>query len=361
MLILMLLFFDDSLIPLVHQFQPPEPNWIAAGAQDVLYCLDPASGDIKVISGSGEAVHTISRRGPGPGELVYPTRLWLIGNHVYVHDYFKGIIRFDIEGNFIERYQLPQLTALVQPWAGSWILLDTSAPNGSKLRFIDEPGSQERNPWVYEMSFVEKMPTLDDKTDGSTLYREAALQERPLLALDPHKDRLFVYDPKISAIHCFSGKSLTPMYTMDLPFKRRPLYKEILPEINRQMEVQVNGREILAKVVIDYPDTLPLVIRMATDPWGNLHVVPGARVVDRDAGESTFNEDGHIITSEITYSATRRIVGINGDIAYVLCYDPIQEQAFVKKCSVGNLPSFVSETNENFFGKEPFASLLRPN
>ena len=74
---------------------------------DSLYLLDAENGQvIEVDMLKGEKVRTISRKGQGPGELLYPERIRVRNKKIFVLDSGNRALKiFDISGNFFGQFK----------------------------------------------------------------------------------------------------------------------------------------------------------------------------------------------------------------------------------------------------------------
>ncbi len=68
-----------------------------------LFILDPDAKTVSLFNQKGKLVKVISRRGKGPGEILYPNSISFIHNSLILYEPNVASI-FDQEGNFIKRF-----------------------------------------------------------------------------------------------------------------------------------------------------------------------------------------------------------------------------------------------------------------
>ncbi|GAB2479717.1 MAG: 6-bladed beta-propeller [Cytophagales bacterium] len=70
---------------------------------DRIFVLDPLSPQpVKVFDIQGKHIRNIGRKGGGPGEFNNPIDLFIDGKYVYLYDNPENLLRFDLEGNFVD-------------------------------------------------------------------------------------------------------------------------------------------------------------------------------------------------------------------------------------------------------------------
>jgi hypothetical protein len=82
---------------------------VAFGSEGQIVVLDAGSKRVHVFSESGEIIRSMARGGRGPGELQYPSSVFVdsIGS-VLVHDFgHRALLEFDSSGNFVGQTAAP--------------------------------------------------------------------------------------------------------------------------------------------------------------------------------------------------------------------------------------------------------------
>ena len=87
------------------------PAGIDVDAEGNVWIVDRRLAQVLVVDPEGAVLRTFGRAGGGPGEFRFPRGMGIRGEHAYVLDNVHGVQSFGLEGNYVDEYQAPRLTA----------------------------------------------------------------------------------------------------------------------------------------------------------------------------------------------------------------------------------------------------------
>lgn len=107
------------------------------GSGGEVYALDAGHGEVRVFDPEGRYLRSYGRRGDGPGELQFPTGLWVLGDTLLVSDVQLGrVTLFGPEGGVLETWSTttsetrPGRIGLLGPAPGGWIVVPSRPGQG---------------------------------------------------------------------------------------------------------------------------------------------------------------------------------------------------------------------------------------
>ena len=96
-------------------------NYLVVDDAENIYVSDSKAGHILVFDKSGEFVRKIGKRGQGPGEMIYPLEIQILGKkELFINDNGQAKAHiFTLDGNFLRQMTTSQITAFRLPKADS--------------------------------------------------------------------------------------------------------------------------------------------------------------------------------------------------------------------------------------------------
>ncbi len=103
---------EESLLGRVDQVEFHEDKMIVPGRD----------GNIHIFSNDGEFLRNINRQGDGPGEYRFRSETWLEGDTICIYIRRKGVLRYDLNGNFISSESFSFPATHIHPYKGGYAL-----------------------------------------------------------------------------------------------------------------------------------------------------------------------------------------------------------------------------------------------
>jgi len=246
------LYLGDA-VPLKQVGELPDPAWEQQGIflhlplglridQEalVLYIADNGSADIKIIGLSDESISTLGRRGQGPGEFSYPSRIGLLPDGgFWVRDMMR-LQKFDSDQQLVSTIQPPFImhSFAAMPDGGFIIARSTLNEGGTLLARFDSEGNQ-----LFDFGHID--PLIPGKPDPQ---QAAALGE---VCITEHDNRIVTVSGIVGTISSYdlSGRQETHA-VIDHPFisELRDLNVEFM---RRAVNGQDYGNRILHYLICD--------------------------------------------------------------------------------------------------------------
>lgn len=168
-----------------------------------IYILDTHKSSIAIFNSKGKYLKNFARAGQGPGELLFPNALCILGDTVCViSQQNKKLIKYDLEGNFIYDIPLEVLPSFIK-----------KSPDGKRLvGFVQSFSRKENIPYLkLEVTLLDNnfRPTLILSSNEKAYSKEAnmldllvpyAISDNEVYISDNSEDRYSI------SVYAFSGK-----------------------------------------------------------------------------------------------------------------------------------------------------------
>ncbi|PIE79396.1 MAG: hypothetical protein CSA15_03240 [Candidatus Delongbacteria bacterium] len=92
-----------------------QPLTLDVDSKNNLFILDKYDATIKKFNIDGKFIRSFGKKGPGPGEMEYANAMIILEDTIYVTDApKKQFVRFDTNGNFIDKIRIPNNKTLLR-------------------------------------------------------------------------------------------------------------------------------------------------------------------------------------------------------------------------------------------------------
>lgn len=266
-----------------------EANDFTIDAHENIYISDTKEIGIKVFDPQGKYLHSIGRKGQGPGEFQWIMAFSFLSDERLLVMDFRSLRTslFHPSGQFLESHQWTQNLYLIQ------ILLTT---NQSFILAVADFGgpTQERKIAVNEYDFKGNLVRLFGEfvsqkrkayDDGNINY-SVPVPHSPLSLLVGDTTNNYIY-------HCLNNKYLIEVYDesgklirkIDRPYEPVPYTNKDKEDFIAQYENhRIQGMKKLAREV-DFPSVKSVASRLLTDDMGNLWIKTNEQ---RKEGDTIF-------------------------------------------------------------------------
>ncbi len=320
-------------------------NSVLAGNGHI-YLLDMQAAKIRRLDAEGKQVSAFSQKGQGPGELTQPVALVLQGDYLYVADLGRGMVRFDLDGNFVQMYKC---FGFHQKIRKGWLVTDLFFDVEAETRLVATDENLEHPVTLLHLG-PGKQPMDVMVTEDKVVISYNPAMNRAHLVVDPSGDVAFCYNPVTATISVIDGRTRTISREIKIPGKAIPFNKDWGRIKVKELEenVLLDGRKVLPEITTRMPDTFPLVAAIQVGPNGLLWVASGLFLMNPEqAPYLVFDREGKQHRAPFSFLEVMRILGIRNGQAYVLCYDRAKEAPFIQRCPTGEVRAVVAEVSND--------------
>jgi hypothetical protein len=326
-------------------YTPLSTESVAIMPDEVVFILDKAEKRI-LIYDKGTRVGTFGEKGQGPGEFMFPKRIILDGDHIWVEDMMnRAFMRFGRDGTYIDQIRFEDFPGQTAKIKDGWAQLESKSMFGKSI----DPGQI----FIRNAAFAEKKLVLDLRppgfepptNDGITIdigkpMPHNPTPEKPCIAVNGDGTRIFISEPgQRFTLHVLDhkGKLLRkivedwPSIPFDEDWGKAHIEALNNRPSNGQIKLTFEG---------DFPDTFPHVKRL-TCIGDKIYVERWQAWVEKNPLLTVLDFDGNEVPSPIPAGSVERIETIIGDHAYVLTFDVEAEVAGVAKVSLASLAGFL--------------------
>jgi hypothetical protein len=136
--------------------------------------------DVFVFSQNGDFGRKINRKGSGPEEYEDITDLWLAGDTLFIHSRDqKKVVRYDLEGNFIEADRLPNSTGHIYSYKRGYAMEMSYYPINDTSFYRYAVFNQQLEPVAMYLPVEKLIPKgLDFSNNSISTYKEGLLFHR---------------------------------------------------------------------------------------------------------------------------------------------------------------------------------------
>ena len=347
-----LIFFFFSCVsaqePLWHVadtgiFQPLHQDQVVLGENGRVYVLDKRESHIKVFSEQGIRLASFSRKGRGPGEMMFPNRIFLASAEIILHDFGNGTAaRFDLDGNYLSQVKVPTdvswFVKVVNGWVfGTWrYVLNIEDPGG--LFWCDDQFENRETLLALGSQNGSNHTIAPLNLDHAIPFNPAV--DRPFLIADPSGRRVFLLHRGTPfTISVFDPVTKNLLRKIEKKWRRLPFNHDWGHMVLRQNN-QRPQQGMQLKFKPNFPEYFPhakslqfmdnrLFLRMWTADADKYHRL----VVLDDKGEQQ--------TALIPAKEMARIGGVAGNHVLVFTFDEQQQAAGLALCANQNLVGFL--------------------
>ncbi len=141
-------------------------NYLVVDDTENIYVSDSKAGHILVFNKSGEFVRKIGKRGQGPGEMIFPLEIQILGQkELFVNDTGQAKVHFfTLDGDFLKQMTTRQLPAFRLPKADSVgnIVVGYIIP-GEPIKAVLKKIDSELDPLceIVSSDFITQPPVVD--------------------------------------------------------------------------------------------------------------------------------------------------------------------------------------------------------
>lgn len=303
-----------------------KPIGLTADNNDNVYILDIYSMSVKKFDSSGKFIKSIGRSGQGPGELYYPSLIFIYKDTLNIMSFgSQKMSKFDLEGNFYNEFVLPDRYQL----QASKVSRDNQRVASYIQKFIIKEGQQ---PDIdYTLSILE-MPRLNEKSViKSQIFSIQDLRSGKidfndlLIPFAPDNDYVYVSENSDNQYRIFGydyeGKKKVEIRKDHKMIRYEPAEKE---EYTASLKKNIPG-----DLDVKTGNFKKAIAAMHIDKYGRLLVYPNVdRNVDKDGVYMDIFKEGKFLNRvkyEIQDKANLGLAGMGkameffiGDKLYVL-------------------------------------------
>lgn len=297
------------------------------------YLIDFRENRILKYDRNGQLLRSIGQKGEGPGDF---RGLWSVRYHqgvLYAFDTMsERVSLFAPNGDFLRSLPVPRSAVIsitpVQKIINGWAYYDLEA---DEVILLDEDFGEAT---VLARGPHEVLPDLEARN------RIKLVPERSSFSVNKDGSRLFLYNG--------SGEFLIEIYDV----VKKQVIGRIAKDIPRVAFDKVWGEAVFEKTVARrtnlgsyqgvtfepvYPDFLPVIVFLDTDPDGNLMVRRDA-IVNKDAKALVFDENGKETDSRFPVHHLSKIIAVVDEWAYVATYH--DEEFGIERILVSSLKDY---------------------
>lgn len=276
-----------------------KPIAMTADANNNIYILDIMSMSAKKFDSSGNFIKSIGRSGQGPGELYYPSLMFIYKDTLNIMSAgSQKVSKFDLEGNFYNEFMLPDRSQL----QASKVSRDNQKIASYILKYIMKENQQ---PDIdYTLSILE-MPRLNEKsliksqkfTMQDLIGGKIDLNEL-IIPFTPGNDYVYVSENSDNQYRIFGYD-----YEGKKQIETRKDFKMIRYEAAEKEEYVASMKKNMPGTQdVKVGNFKKAIVTMHTDKYGRLLVYPNVdRNVDKDGMYLDIFKDGMFL-NRISYN-----------------------------------------------------------
>jgi len=276
-----------------------KPIAMTADANNNIYILDIMSMSAKKFDSSGNFIKSIGRSGQGPGELYYPSLMFIYKDTLNIMSAgSQKVSKFDLEGNFYNEFMLPDRSQL----QASKISRDNQKIASYILKYIMKENQQ---PDIdYTLSILE-MPRLNEKsliksqkfTMQDLIGGKIDLNEL-IIPFTPGNDYVYVSENSDNQYRIFGYD-----YEGKKQIETRKDFKMIRYEAAEKEEYVASMKKNMPGTQdVKVGNFKKAIVTMHTDKYGRLLVYPNVdRNIDKDGMYLDIFKDGMFL-NRISYN-----------------------------------------------------------
>jgi len=347
MLMFMILFAVDGTalwqIGETEIYQNLSPSQVAITADERVFLLDSQEHRVLVFD-KAEPVTRFGKKGQGPGEMMFPQRLYLDGDRLYINDFMKkALLIFDLEGNYLDQLDVKDVTGnmvrVENGWvSGTWSYFGKNIDPGQLLLADEQFENQKVILDMRPPGFTPQENTFSIEI-GKPLPMNPA-QESNVLAVSEDGTRIFLARPGPKAtIHVFDheGRALR-VIQKDWP--RLPFDEAWGQHRIDEMNNRPQRGNFKLEWEGDFPESFPHIRNMVS--FGDQLFVQRWRAWPKEKPlVSVLDFSGADVATDLPGTAMSRLVSLRDGHAYVLTMDPEEESAGLAKVARDALAAFL--------------------
>ena len=334
-------------------YQPLDVSEVVIGPEGkTVYILDFREARILMFKEGVEEPTIIGGKGRGPGEFTYPNIFMRHDNQLYVLDILDGqISTFDLDGTFLNRVKAPerdpQLARAGDSWVhGNWAGFQMD-PDGNAKLLLSDHHFKKTTTIIDNLKRGSGSGGMVMESDGNVKAQFSPIDTYPKMLFD--QESIFLTHPIEAKIYHFDIATKKLMTALTFEHKPIPFDTEWGDEkLADRLERRPKQRNYKWDKI--YPEFFPAIRNILFDPDGNL-------VVDRWRGrpddhhyEITLTRKGNVIDTKYPWETLTRFAGKVGNYAFVLTFDPEEEQGGVAKIPLASLEQFIKDNPIEFDG-----------
>ncbi len=239
-------------------------NYLVVDDEENIYVTDSKAGHVLVFNKSGEFVRKIGRRGQGPGEMIFPLEVQILGKkELFVND--TGQVKahfFTLDGEFLRQVSTSKMPAFRLPKADSaGNIVASYAIAGEPIKSVLNKFDSELNPICEFASsvFVSQPPVFQYfEMSRRTTYAWNVSRNDEIIWGNFNKYEIFICDP--------DGNCTKKIVKED---DGVPITKE---EEKKLIKEWFGDRPVPPSMTLKFPDHYPTFIFLTCDEEGRIYV-----------------------------------------------------------------------------------------
>ena len=326
-------------------YQPLSRASVVLGHDGRIYMLDAKEKRIHIYSAEGKRLKSFGKNGKGPGEMTYPSQLFISKDALFLQDFGnQAVIRFDLDGNFVSQSKTAsnsQIIRVANGWVyGNWHYFMGNHDPGV-LYWADDDFKEEIELVNMRPEGFKPPNSGNISIDMSKAMPLNPAEDGPHLVVDSRGERVYLMHAgakfKISVVDVRAKKVVD---TIGKDWKRLPFNKEWgersiaeknKPKPNQQFPIKFKGI---------FPDYFPHAKDMVC--FGDqLYLQQWTHDPDNKHQVKVLNHKGAEQEDAFPANVFSRIGGVFGDKVLVFTFNEEEDQAGVALCPKSELVSFL--------------------
>ncbi|MBN2790630.1 MAG: 6-bladed beta-propeller [Candidatus Delongbacteria bacterium] len=285
------------------------PIALSVDKNENLFILDLLSMSVKKFDNKGQFIKSISRQGRGPGELFYPSVMYIDNDTLNVMSIASGkISKFDLDGNFYKDITMDQLQ-----------LQNTKiSPDGNKIvTYIAEQIPKEGAQPDVEFSLV--VFDKDSIKADATLNKEIISVQDLMSGKIDFNDILIPFTPGNDMIYISENTDAQyRIFCYDYNGEKRSEIRKSFKKVRLGKAEKGTYREEMKKMTQGIPNIKVSNFKKAisniyTDKYGRLLVVPSIdRSLDQEGTYIDIFKDGQFLNRVDFNVVDKSFIGVLG-------------------------------------------------
>jgi hypothetical protein len=263
-------------------------TFLAVDENESIYVSDSKAGHMLVFDKSGGSVRAIGRRGQGPGEMMYPFEVLILGQKdLFVNDIGQAKVHFyTLEGEFIRQMTTSQMPLFRRPKVDSeGNIIVSYVVTGEPFEFFLKKMDVEFNPIcdLASCTAVTQPPVLEYfEIRRSTNYVWNVLCTDEIVWGDFRNYEIHVCNPE--------GKCIKKIFK---DFDGIPITQA---EKDKLIQNMYGDNPVPSEITLKFPDSYPPFIRFTCDEAGRIFVQKYDNSLDEDRiNYDIFDAEGKYI------------------------------------------------------------------
>ena len=347
---------DTTAFRMEDAFEPLLRSDIAIADDGEVFILDFQLSKISRFDRNGKLLNTISKKGPGPGEIGFPNGIFLWQNRIHVSDRASGSIKqFEKDGDFVDETRLPARGVTVVKVAGGWItanLLSRQPDKPIDINWMNEKMAEPKKiaSWPRPAN-AGGMMMVRSSGAGKPKMPYNPVRENALIIADRDGKTVYIYIPGSPKIHVIDAAKKKVVDSISREIEQIPFNEEYG---NRKLaEVKEARKGMPVDFVADFPQNFPAVREIFISAENKLGVRRWTAYPSKSKKNLVMDVDGTDVKLAYQENSARQVLLVQGEMAYINCFQADEERAFVLKVPVSAIDKAVAANPFDFSLEQP--------